>query len=78
MQRNHQKEEQVKQGVMSLCTIGQTIAMMAKQPKLAELCQLLLAKVTVDWQEVDAVIQMIYDIVSIFVKDKAVTPLAIN
>lgn len=78
MQRNQEKEEQIKQGIISVCSIGQTIATFTKQPKLAELCQFLLAKVTVDWKDIDALIRMVYDLISIFVKDKAVTLLAIN
>jgi len=78
LQRNHEKEEQVKQGIISVCSIGTTIATFAKVPKLAELCQFLLLKVTVAWSEIDALIQMVYDLINIFAKDKAVTPLAIN
>lgn len=75
LHRNTQKEEQIKQGIVSLCSIGQTIAIMAKQNKVAELLQFILSKVTVSWSEIDAVIQMVYDIVNIFHKPKQ---LAIN
>ena len=78
LHRNTPKEEQIKQGIVSLCTIGQTIAIMAKQPNMAELCQFLLTKVTLGWHEIDALIQMVYDLINIFAKDKAVSPLAIN
>ncbi len=75
IERNHDKEEQIKQGIVSLCSIGQAIAIMAKQNKIAELLQFILSKVTVSWSEIDAVIQMVYDIINIFHKPKQ---LAIN
>lgn len=75
IERNHDKEEQIKQGIVSLCSIGQTIAIMAKQNKVAELLQFILSKITVEWASIDAVIQMVYDIINIFHKPKN---LAIN